>query len=206
MRRLGIVAGMLVVLVAGCSDGQVTREASEGQEIGYIEGDGTVSMIAPEDRDPAPEFGGPILGEDDEFYLSDAEGDVIVVNVWGSWCPPCRKEAPDLQAVHEEMADEGVQFLGVNTRDGQSETAALAFEEEFGITYPSIVDPHGERLLAFRDTLPPAAIPSTLVIDREGRIAARVLGPIGQNSLQDMVADIASETPREGSGDDAADT
>lgn len=192
MRWASVVAVAVLALVTGCSDGQVTRD-SEAERIGYIEGDGVVSVIAPDDREPAPEFGGPLLGEDGEFWLSEAEGDVVVLNVWGSWCPPCRKEAPDLQAVHEEMADDGVRFVGVNTRDGQTETAALAFEREFGITYPSVVDPHGERLLAFRDTLPPAAIPSTLVIDQEGRMAARVLGPIGRASLSDIVSQIVAE-------------
>jgi thiol-disulfide isomerase/thioredoxin len=195
--RLVAVIGLLSLVLLGCSDGQVTRD-SDAESIGYIEGDGVVSLIAPENREPAPEFGGPLLGGEGEFELADALGDVVVLNVWGSWCPPCRKEAPDLQAVHEEYADDGVQFIGVNTRDGQSETAALAFEEEFGITYPSVVDPHGEALLAFRSTLPPAAIPSTLIIDREGQLAARVLGPIGRTSLGDMVSDVLGES---GSGE-----
>lgn len=195
MRRgcLVLVAGLTVALaLAGCSDGQVTR-ASDSDNIGYIESDGVVSIIPPEKREPVPEFGGPLLGAEGEFSLADAVGDVVVLNVWASWCPPCRKEAPDLQAVSEELADDGVRFIGVNTRDGQTETAALAFEEEFGITYPSVVDPHGEALLAFRETLPPAAIPSTLVIDRAGRMAARVLGPIGETSLRDLVSDVADE-------------
>lgn len=195
MRRgsVVLVAGLaLAVGLGGCSDGQVTRNSSS-ENIGYIEGDGVVSIIPPEKREPAPEFGGPLLGDEGEFTLADAAGDVVVLNVWGSWCPPCRKEAPDLQAVYEELADDGVRFIGVNTRDGQTETAALAFEEEFGITYPSVVDPHGEALLAFRETLPPAAIPSTIVVDRQGRMAARVLGPIGRVSLRDLVADVVAE-------------
>jgi thiol-disulfide isomerase/thioredoxin len=193
MMKRGLAALLLVgVILAGCSDGQVTR-SGDTDNIGYIEGDGVVSVIAPDNRKPAPEFGGPLLGENGEFHLADARGDVVVLNVWGSWCPPCRKEAPDLQAVHEELADDGVRFIGVNTRDGQTETAALAFEREFGITYPSVVDPQGDALLAFREALPPQTIPSTLVIDREGRMAARVLGPIGRVSLRDLVSDIAAE-------------
>ncbi|NEE00325.1 TlpA family protein disulfide reductase [Phytoactinopolyspora halotolerans] len=189
-----VATGALVLSLAACSDGQVSRN-SETDNIGYLEGDGVVNIIPPQDRKPAPEFGGPLLGEDGEFQLADARGDVVVLNVWGSWCPPCRKEAPGLQAAYEDLQDDGVQFIGVNTRDGQTETAALAFEEEFAITYPSVVDPDGEALLAFRETLPPSAIPSTLVVDREGRMAARVLGPISESSLRDMVADIAAEEP-----------
>ncbi|MFW6092175.1 MAG: TlpA family protein disulfide reductase, partial [Actinomycetota bacterium] len=118
-------------------------------------------------------------------------GEIVVLNVWGSWCPPCRKEAPALQAVHEDLADEGVRFVGVNTRD--DEVAALAFEEEFGITYPSVVDPDGRRMLAFRDTLPPNAIPTTLVIDRDGEMAARVLGEITESSLRGLLTDLIGE-------------
>lgn len=191
--RLAVTAALVAGLaLAGCSDGQVTRD-SDTENIGYIEGDGVVSIIPPEKREPAPAFSGPLLDDEGEFSLAAAVGDVVVLNVWGSWCPPCRKEAPDLQAVYDELADDGVQFIGVNTRDGQTETAALAFEDEFSITYPSVVDPHGEALLAFRETLPPAAIPSTLVIDRDGRMAARVLGPIGRASLRDLVADVVAE-------------
>ncbi|NED94539.1 TlpA family protein disulfide reductase [Phytoactinopolyspora alkaliphila] len=187
-----LAASLLLLGLAGCSDGQVTRDG-DADNIGYIEGDGVVSIIPPEEREPAPDFGGELLADGGTFELAEAQGDVVVINVWGSWCPPCRKEAPDLQAVHEELADDGVRFIGVNTRDGQTETAALAFEREFGITYPSVFDPDGQALLAFRATLPPQAIPSTLVIDREGRMAARVLGPIGRASLRDLVSDIAAE-------------
>lgn len=192
MRRLPVRAAAVLaaamVAVTGCSDGQVQRTGS-GQTR-YIEGEGTVTVLAGAERDAAPEFGGPLLGGG-EFQLSEARGDVVVLNVWGSWCPPCRKEAPDLQAVSEALADQGVRFVGVNVRD--NETDAQAFEQEFDITYPSVVDENGSRLLAFRDTLPPTSIPSTLVVDREGRLAASVLGRITEASLRDLVGDIAAE-------------
>lgn len=196
-RRFAAGASLAALLLAGCSDGQVTRDG-DTENIGFIEGDGVITIVAPEDRADAPEFGAPLLGGEGDFQLDQALGEIVVLNVWGSWCAPCRKEAPDLQAVHEEYADDGVRFLGVNTRDGQSETAALAFEEEFGVTYPSVVDPHGEALLAFRETLPPAAIPSTLVIDREGRMAVRILGPIGRASLSGIVGDLLGEDEDDG--------
>lgn len=183
------VVAAATLLLGACSDGQVQR-SDNAEQSGYIEGDGAVVTYPPAEREPAPEFGGPLLGGG-EFDLASAAGDVVVLNVWGSWCPPCRKEAPGLQAVHEALADDGVRFVGVNTRD--TETGAKAYEKEFGITYPSVSDPKGEALLAFRDTLPPQAIPSTLVIDRQGRMAARVLGPIGETSLREMVSDIATE-------------
>ncbi|HSI93633.1 MAG TPA: TlpA disulfide reductase family protein [Jiangellaceae bacterium] len=191
--RLAATLVVAVLAAGACSDGQVQR-ADDTARTGYIEGSGAVTAMAPDERKPAPEFGGPLLGdENSEFDLADTVGDVVVLNVWGSWCPPCRQEAPALQAVHEELVAEGVQFVGVNVRDNT--TDALAFEEQFGVTYPSVVDSDGRRLLAFRDTMPPNAIPTTLVIDREGRLAVRVLGAITETSLRDLITDVLAEDP-----------
>lgn len=151
LRTAAILSAAAVMAAAGCSDGQVQRSDS-GEDIGYIAGAGTVTFIPPEDREPAPEFTGPLL-DGGEFDLADTRGDVVVFNVWGSWCPPCREEAPALQAVYEDLADQRVQFVGINICD--TEVAAQAYEDEFGITYPSVFDPEGETLLAFRNTLPP---------------------------------------------------
>ncbi len=180
---------VLLALTAACASGEVQRKDS-GDQAGYVSGTGVVTTIAPDERADAPEFEGPTL-DGDTFNLDDAAGDVVVLNVWGSWCPPCRKEAPAMQAVATGLADQGVQFVGVNTRD--TESGANAFVEEFGLSFPSVVDTDGVRLLAFRDTLPPAAIPSTLVVDRQGRVAARVIGPITETSLRDLVAEVAAE-------------
>ncbi|HEX6234018.1 MAG TPA: redoxin domain-containing protein [Jiangellaceae bacterium] len=191
MRRIIAIVAGVVLAAAGCSDGQVQRSGDAAQ-IGYIEGS-SVTTIPPAEREPAPDFGGPILGDDGaEFTLSDARGEIVVLNVWGSWCPPCRKEAPALQAVHDEVADEGVRFVGVNTRDPNT-TDALRFEEEFGITYPSVVDTDGRRLLAFRETLPANAIPTTLVIDRAGNLAVRVLGEVTETTLRGLIDDVLAE-------------
>lgn len=183
-----VIATTTIVLTA-CGDGQVQRRDT-GDQAGYVSGSG-VTTIAPGDREPAPDFGGPTL-DGASFDLAEARGSVVVLNVWGSWCPPCRKEAPALQAVSEALAPEGVRFVGVNTRD-PAEGAAAGYVTEFGITFPSVVDTDGTRLLAFRDTLPPNAIPSTLVVDRDGRLAARVLGPISEISLRDLVTQVAGE-------------
>jgi thiol-disulfide isomerase/thioredoxin len=188
--RLAVAAAALALSLTACSDGQVQRSDTSGDQTGFVAGTGVVTTVPLADREPAVDFGGPLLGGGD-FDLADQRGDVVVLNVWGSWCAPCRKEAPALQAVHEAARDQGVQVVGVNTRD--TESGALAFVEQFGLTFPSVVDASGARLLAFRDTLPPAAIPSTLVLDREGRVAARVLGEITETSLRDLVADVAGE-------------
>jgi thiol-disulfide isomerase/thioredoxin len=200
--RHAVVTFVAVVMaVGGCSNGQVGR--TDGGQTRYVQGSGTVTLVPEDSRDPAPDFGGPLLGGG-EFDLATARGDVVVLNVWGSWCPPCRDEAPDLQAVHESLEGRGVRFVGVNVRD--NDVDARAFEREFGVTYSSVVDENGSRLLAFRDTLPPTSIPSTLVVDRQGRMAASVLGQITEASLRDLVTAIAAEqTPADGGPSAAGD-
>jgi thiol-disulfide isomerase/thioredoxin len=190
VRRLVVgvmLSAVLALVLAGCGgDGRVEPAA----EAGFVQGGGVVTVIDRAEREPAPEFSGPTL-DGDTFSLAEEAGNVVVLNVWGSWCAPCRGEAPGFAAVANETATDGVVFVGVNTRD--TETAALAFEDEFDVPYPSVVDSDGRRLLAFRDTLPPAAIPSTLVVDRDGNMAARVIGPISETSLRDLVTEVAEE-------------
>jgi len=184
---VGLLVAGAVLALAGCGgDGRVEPAA----EAGFVQGNGVVTIVAADERAPAPDFAGPLL-DGGTFDLAQARGDVVVLNVWGSWCAPCRAEAPGFSAVAADTAADGVQFVGVNTRD--TESGAQAFEDEFGLTYPSVRDPDGRLLLAFRDTLPPAAIPSTLVVDREGRMAARVVGPISEQSLADLVETVAAE-------------
>jgi thiol-disulfide isomerase/thioredoxin len=192
-----VVLAVAAMAMAGCSDGQVGRSDS-AKQTRYVEGTGVVTIVPPADRQQAPAFSGPLLGGSGEFDLAQAKGDVVVLNVWASWCPPCRSEAPALQAVSAELTDQDVQFVGINVRD--NETDARAFEQEFGLTYPSVVDTDSALLLAFRDTLPPSAIPSTLVIDRKGRVAARILDEVTQTSLRDLVADIAAENAAQADG------
>lgn len=162
----------------------------QAAQAGFVQGSGVVTVIPVEDREPAPGFSGPTL-DGGTFDLAEQRGKVVVLNVWGSWCAPCRSEAPALASVAEQTAEDGVVFVGVNTRD--TDTAARAFEDEFDVPYQSVVDTDGRRLLAFRDTLPPAAIPSTLVVDRDGDLAARVIGEISEISLLDLVTEIASQ-------------
>ncbi len=183
---LAVPVAIALSLSACGSDGRV----EQASQAGFVQGGGVVTIVEPGDREPAPAFSGPTL-DGGSFDLADERGNVVVLNVWGSWCAPCRAEAPALASVAEQTADDGVVFIGVNTRD--TETAALAFEDEFDVPYPSVVDTDGRRLLAFRGTLPPAAIPSTLVVDRDGGMAARVLGEISETSLLDLVTEVAGE-------------
>jgi peroxiredoxin len=181
---------LLALLLAGCGGGQQQAGAPDK---GYISGDGTVTVTAPGERDEPVDFSGTTL-DGDEFDVTDHRGEVVVVNVWGSWCPPCIAEAADLERVWDRTRSREVQFVGVNTRDQPA--AARAHERRFGVSYPSIDDDGGRVLLAFRGTLPPVAIPSTLVLDRRGRVAARVLGQVGAGTLRGLVTDVLAEPDR----------
>lgn len=186
---LGLVRALCVTSVAtltmgmtGCSLDSLNSETTE------LDGLGAARIIPKADRVGAPDISGTTL-DGKSIQLSDYSGSVIVVNVWGSWCAPCRAEAPVLRQVARETKELGVQFLGLNTRDQQA--AARAFEDQFNITYPSLIDTSGELQVAFNDSLPPNAIPSTLIIDRDFRVAGRIVGPATYNQLSDMVREIA---------------
>lgn len=123
----------------------------------------------------------------------------MVLNVWGSWCSPCRAEAPDLARVSRETYDSGVRFVGIDTRD--TDDAARAFTRSFHITYPSIIDEQGELLLGFSGVIPISAVPSTVVIDRDGGVAARVVGRVDEATLRGLIDDELEETLRQPSSE-----
>ncbi|MGW3829495.1 TlpA disulfide reductase family protein [Streptomyces sp. NPDC005071] len=125
--------------------------------------------------------------------IADYRGKVVVVNVWGSWCGPCREEAQYFAKVSKAYEGKGVQFVGINTRD-TSTTPAIAFEQEHGIGYPSLYDPTGKLMLRFeKGTLNPQLIPSTLVIDKDGKVAARALEALDDTALLKMVKPVLAE-------------
>jgi peroxiredoxin len=194
-RTLLLRAATLAVvgaLAAGCAEQLDAGEPVVGNvaEQGYVSGDGTTTIVAQSERKAAPDLTGTTL-DGQAFALADHLGEVVVLNVWASWCAPCRAEADDMQEVWTDVADSGVQFVGLNTRDSQA--AADAFVERFGLTYPSVVDTDGARQLLFHETLPPAAIPSTIVIDRQGRVAGRAIGEVDRSRLLGMIEPILAE-------------
>lgn len=187
-------ATLLVVaaVLGGCAQQVDAGQPVTGDvaEQGYVSGDGTTTILPEAQRLPAPELEGVTL-DGQPWALGDRAGEVVVLNVWASWCAPCRAEAPDLQEVYDEVRDDGVQFVGLNTRDSQA--AAEAFVDRFDITYPNVVDTDGKLQLLFHETLPPAAIPSTLVIDQAGRVAARAIGGVDRSRLLGMIEPILAE-------------
>ena len=189
MRRLLVLLSVGAMALTGCSTGDDAVDVNNGGEFRFVEGTPRGDVIPEDERATAPEFGGTLL-DGDAFSSADLAGDVAVVNFWGSWCAPCRVESPEFQEVYADVRDEGVQFLGINVKD--TEQLARAFEENLGIEFPSLSDPRGEVALAFRD-YPASAVPSTIVLDRESRVAAVYTGAVQQEDLRDVLGQLTAE-------------
>jgi thiol-disulfide isomerase/thioredoxin len=199
-RRLPLLVTALVLALgttSACSD----LDGTEGKT--WITGEGSLQQV------PAGERGKPVevTGDDldgDPLDLADYRGKVVVLNVYASWCPPCRAEMPTVVQLAEHADAAQVAYLGVSIRDNDS--AARAFGENFGIGFPSFSDPSSAVLLALSDKLGPYSLPSTVVLDREGRVAALVLGKIpGAVTMQDVVDDVVAEGVAEGVSEAAAE-
>lgn len=175
------LAGAGTLVLAGCAEDPLAKQYKDGSTKNYVAGDGTITEYAPSERGKPVAYSGPTV-DGGSFDSATAVGKVVVVNFWYAGCAPCRAEAPILRQVHEASDPAEVVFVGVNVRD-QAGTAR-PFEESYGITYPSIIDVNtGAVQLAFAGKIPPAAVPTTLVIDRTGRVGARVLGQLESASI-----------------------
>lgn len=170
----------LILAVSGCAGAGV----SSGDEQSFVSGDGTVTVLKAADRKPAPVIEGRTLNGS----LFRADSGVRVVNLWASWCAPCRAEAPTLSRLAKEYSGK-VQFVGMLTRDNVA--SASAFVKKFDLTYPTINDE--ALILSFAGTLPPNAIPTTLVIDGQGRVAARLSGEVTDSALSGVINSILQE-------------
>lgn len=158
----------------------------------FVTGTDGIATVAKGERVAAPDLSGPTI-DGKRLDVADYKGKVVVINVWGSWCGPCRLEAKNFVAVSADLKDQGVQFVGINTRD-TSTGPAVAFEKQYGVTYPSLYDPTGKLMLRFKKgTLNPQAIPSTLILDRQGKIAARTLQALSEDNLRKMLKPVLAE-------------
>ncbi|WP_233438779.1 TlpA family protein disulfide reductase [Kocuria varians] len=192
--RTGLVAvvASLGLALTGCAttDDNLAQQANAGGDKGYVAGDGSVSEYAADKRGEPVAFDAKMF-DGSTVTAESLRGKPAVVNFWYAGCAPCRAEAPDLVALHGEYKDEA-QFLGVNLRDQQA--TAEAFERNFKVGYPSASDLDGAVLLALSDYVPPQAVPTTLVLDSQGRVAARVLGKADKSTLAALIKDTVAES------------
>lgn len=187
MRRARVGAVLLVgsLAVAACSTSDGSRTSGQS----FVAGDHAITLLAPDQR-PTP---GTLRGQTidgQNVDLATEKGHAVVLNVWGSWCAPCQKEAPALEKAAQQLAPKGVRFIGINTRENGNKEAAAAFQRTYGITYPSLFDADSNALLALRGAVAANAIPSTVVVDPQGRIAARISGATTTVTLVDLVDDV----------------
>lgn len=196
---VGVGAALMLTSCGADTGGSVTPDDVIDQ--GYISGDGSVRVWAAADRsEPVTLAGDDFAG--DAVDTSDWLGDVVVVNTWYAACPPCRLESPDLGSVARDRKSDGVEFIGLNRVDEAG--AAQAFERTYDVPYPSIADGSGAVTAQLQGVVPVKATPTTVVLDREGRVAARILGGTDATTLDTIVADVLGEDDDDEPSDDEA--
>jgi thiol-disulfide isomerase/thioredoxin len=185
-----VLAGGLVAVSAACSTdpNSIEAQARSGDRKGYISGDGTIERLGLDQRGAPVALEGTTL-EGKPWSMKGKDGTVLVVNVWGSWCPPCIEETPALGKAHEQLAGKDVEFVGLDIQE--SPESGLAFQKANNVAYPSLAYDGGVPLLSLQGKV--AATPTTLVLDRRGRIAARVSGPVTTATVVGLVTDVLAE-------------
>ncbi|MDQ1009114.1 thiol-disulfide isomerase/thioredoxin [Streptomyces sp. V4I23] len=183
-----VAAGALTL--SACGEG---GKSGGGGDTNFVTGSGGIDTVAKGERQSPNELKGETL-EGEPLDVAGLKGKIVVMNVWGSWCPPCRSEAPYFAKVAKETKAKGVEFVGINTRDSKK-GPALAFEKDYGIEYPSLYDPIGKLIVnGFpKGSLNPQAIPSTIVLDRDGKIAARSLKALDDEELHKIIDPLIAE-------------
>ena len=186
------ISALGVLAAAGCSQdpNSIAAQAKSGDRKGYVSGDGAVETIPAADRAEPVTMSGTLL-DGTAWDITSTRGTVLVLNVWGSWCPPCVAEAPDLQKAWETVQEKSlpVQFMGIDFREEPER--GIAFNAKYGITYPSLTDEAGVLILQLQGKAP--TVPTTLVLDPDHRIAARVNGTVDTTTLTGLVDDVLAE-------------
>lgn len=193
-RRAAIVVAALVGLLAvgGCSASSGSNQNADVGSAGYVSGDGSVTTWAVGDRGKPVELAGTDFSGA-PVDLATHRGQVVVINTWYAACPPCRAEAPDLVRLATDDAAKGVTVIGLNGTDDAG--AAQAFERTFAVRYPSIDDRDGRAVAALQGVVPISAVPTTVLLDRDGRVAARILGRADASTLRSLVDDLVAAAP-----------
>lgn len=193
---LALCAAATAMSLAACGGESASNASTATESSGDFDFEGSTplgELIPADARESAPAFEGELLDGTD-FTSSNLAGDVTVLNFWGSWCAPCRVETPEFQAVYADVSGSGVQFLGVDVKDNRQ--MAQAFVDSVGVEYPSLFDPRGEVAMAFRG-FPANVVPSTILIDRVGRVAAVYVAVVPEEDLRRALDQLAAEeTPR----------
>lgn len=192
--RRAVLAGLAAVaaapMLAACAgDDPLAEQAGNAGGKNYIAGDGSVMEIAPDERGEPIEFTSTTF-DGEEISASQWRGKPVLLNFWYAACAPCRVEAPELASLHESLGTDVV-FYGLNVRDNQA--TAEAFERSFNIEYPSFEERNGKVLLALTDYVPPQAVPTTLILDRKGRVSARILGAAEGSTLKALLNTVIDE-------------
>ena len=188
------VALVMAVMLTGCSTG--SDAVAQGGTFEFVAPGGKTDIFyeSPAGRGrPGPIEGPDLMDTDKTISLDDFAGKVVVINIWGQWCAPCRTEITQLQKVYEATQDMGVAFLGIDVRDNDID-APRDFVIDRGVTFPSIYDPAMRTMIAFGGRYPTTVIPSTIVLDREHRVAAVFLRELLAEDLQPLVERLATET------------
>ncbi|MCZ8382444.1 TlpA disulfide reductase family protein [Mycobacterium sp. CPCC 205372] len=195
MTRLVVLLVSAVIALAGCSTGD--DAVAQGGTFEFVAPGGKTDITydPPDSRGrPGPLSGPDLLDPDRTISLDDFAGDVVVINVWGQWCGPCRTEIGQLQQVYDATRERGVAFLGIDVRDNNRQ-AAVDFVTDRRITFPSIYDPPMRTMIAFGGRYPTTVIPSTVVLDRQHRVAAVFLRELLAEDLMPVVERLAAESP-----------
>lgn len=183
----------MAVLLTGCATGD--DAVSQGGTFEFVAPGGKTDIVydPPDSRHRPGKISGPLLTDPAKTVsVDDFAGKVVVVNVWGQWCGPCRSEIPELEKVYEATRAQGVQFLGIDVRDNNRD-AAVDFVTDRKVTYPSIYDPAMRTMIAFGGRYPTTVIPSTVVLDRKHRVAAVFLRELLAEDLLPVVQKLAAE-------------
>ncbi|WP_330174233.1 TlpA family protein disulfide reductase [Streptomyces sp. NBC_01498] len=187
-----VAAPVALLTLAACGGGATS---GGGGDTNFVTNTGGMQTVASADREPVNKIAGETL-DGKRLDVADLRGKVVVLNVWGSWCGPCRAEAPYFAKVAKETEAKGqdIVFVGLNARDANKGNA-IAFEKDYGVTYPSIYDPAGRLIVnGFpKGSLNPQAIPSTIVLDRDGKIAARSLKALDDKKLRELIDPLIAE-------------
>ncbi|MBE7324269.1 TlpA family protein disulfide reductase [Nocardioides sp. Y6] len=192
-----VLVGVAVLLCATW----VWTERSKTETNGLSAGESVIQEYEPEDRVRVGEFSGRLL-DGGRASSADLGSKPVVFNVWGSWCVPCRTEAPALVRLAEETKDRAT-FIGINTRD--SEASAKAFESRYKVPYPSITTEDNSSVTLALGSAAVTAVPTTIIVDHQGRIAARVVGPGTYTTFRTLLDEVLDEAPREATRTDRGD-